>query len=254
MQRLLCTLLIVVLCLLGTVMTAWSVELKIGAGAAPTENILKPIKEPFEKATGLKLAIIASGPKIGLQELQKGTLDAAAAGLSFNDWLAMMKVEGSAVVEPAAMQSFTIGKDRIVVITHKDNPVKRLSKEELQGIFTGATANWKELGGNDLPIMIVWGKLIQGTNSMFVSKMLDGKPQAKEVLEATTAEDVRQNVAANEAAVGIGPLAILDGSVNSPETPELAREITLVTKGKPSDNMQRLLDFIRGEGQKYIKQ
>jgi len=254
MQRVLGTLLIVVLCLLGTVLTAWSAELKIGAGAAPTENILKPIKEPFERATGLKLSIISTGPKIGLQELQKGTLDAAAAGLSFSDWLAMMKAEGSAVVDPAALQYFTIGKDRIVVITHKDNPVKKLSKEQLQGIFTGATANWKELGGNDLPIMVVWGKLIQGTNSMFISKMLDGKPQAKEVLDATTAEDVRQNVAANASAVGIGPLAILDGSVNSPETPELAREITLVTIGKPSDNVQRLLDFIRSEGQKYIKQ
>ncbi len=254
MQRILGTLLIVVLSLLGTIITAWSTELKIGAGAAPTENILKPIKEPFERATGLKLSIISSGPKIGLQELEKGNLDAAAAGLSFNDWLAMMKVEGSTVVDPTALQQFTIGKDRIVVITHKDNPVKKLSKEQLQGIFTGATANWKELGGNDLPIMVVWGKLIQGTNSMFISKMLDGKPQAKEVLEATTADDVRQNVAANEAAVGIGPLAILDGSVNSPETPELAREITLVTKGKPSDNVQRLLNFIDGEGKKYIKQ
>ncbi|MBA4374464.1 MAG: phosphate ABC transporter substrate-binding protein, partial [Thermodesulfovibrio sp.] len=44
-------------------------EVKIGAGAAPTENVLKPIKEAFEKATGTRLTIISSGPKNGLVDL-----------------------------------------------------------------------------------------------------------------------------------------------------------------------------------------
>lgn len=229
-------------------------ELKIGAGAAPTENILKPCKEKFEKTTGIQLVIIASGPKVALNDLDRGAVDAAAAGLSLDDWLALMKKEGSPVSDPAGLVANPIGKDRIVVLTNKENPVKSLSKDQLKGIFSGETASWKEVGGPDLPILVVWGKLIPGTNSMFTAKIMDGKPVTKEVLDATTADDVRQNVLANPSAVGIGPAAIADGSVNAPAIPEVARTITLITKGQPSAKVRKLLDFIKGEGQKYVKQ
>jgi phosphate transport system substrate-binding protein len=227
-------------------------EIKIGAGAAPTENVLKPVKEAFEKSSGISLQIISSGPKIALQDLDKGAVDAAAAGLSFDDWMALMKKEGAEVKDPAGLRQLVIGKDSIVVLVNKANPVTQLSKEQLKGIFTGSITNWKEVGGPDLPVIVVIGKLMPGTNSMFTKNMLDEAPMTKEVLEATTAEDVRQNVAANAEAIGIGPVAVIDASVKSPKTPELARPITLVTRGAPSPGVQKLLDFIKGDGQKLI--
>lgn len=233
--------------------TAAADEIRIGAGAAPTENVLKPVKEAFEKATGHKLLIISSGPKNALMDLERGAVDAAAAGLSFDDWLALMKKENSEIKDPASLSPVIIGKDRIVVLVDKSNVVKSLSKEQLQAIFSGQAGSWKEFGGTDTPILVVWGKLIPGTNSMFEKNIMGGKAVSKDVLEATTAEDVRQNVKSNPGAVGIGPVAILDGSVNSPSTPEVARVITLLTKGKPSDKVQKLLDFIKGEGQKLVK-
>ncbi len=233
---------------------AFAEEIKVGAGAAPVENVLKPVKEHFEKATGIKLTIIASGPKIALQDLEKGAVDAAAAGLTFDDLMDLMRKEGAEVKDPASLQQVTIGKDKIIVLLHKDNPVSKLSKEQLKGIFTGKIANWKDVGGKDMPIIVVWGKLIPGTNSLFVKNILDGQAQTRDVLEATTAEDVRQNVASNPEAVGIGPVAVVDATVKSPDTPEISRPIILVTKGKPSANVQKLIDFIKGEGQKYIKQ
>jgi len=228
-------------------------EIKVGAGAAPTENVLKPVKEPFTKATGIGLQIISSGPKIAWQDLEKGAVDAAAAGLAFDDWMALMKKEGAEVKDPAAYQQVTIGKDTIVVLVHKSNPVAQLSKEQLKGIFTGAITNWNAVGGPNLPIMVVWGKLIPGTNSLFTKHMLDNAAPTKEVLEATTAEDVRQNVAANPEAIGIGPVAVVDASVNSPKVPEVSRPIILLTKGAPSPAVQKLIDFIKGEGQKYVR-
>lgn len=228
-------------------------EIKVGAGAAPTENVLKPLREAFEKATGHKLTIISSGPKVALQDLQAGTLDAAAAGLTVDDWLALMKKEGAEVKNPTALQTVVIGKDRIVVLVNKSNPVTKLSKEQLKGLFTGEIENWKDVGGGDAPVIIVWGKLIPGTNSTFAKAFLEGAEFTKDVLEVGTADEVRQNVAANAEAVGIGPVAILDGTIGSPETPEVGRPITLATVGKPSAKVQALLDFIKGEGQKYVK-
>lgn len=254
MKRYVLTLAVCIMSILMLSIGAFAEEIKIGAGAAATENILKPIKEHFEKATGVKLTIISSGPKLSMIDLEKGAIDAAAVGLTFEDLLILMKKEGAEVKDPASLQHVTIGKDKIIVLLHKDNPVSKLSKEQLKGIFTGKITNWKDVGGKDMPIIVVWGKLIPGTNSLFVKNILDGESQTKDVLEATTAEDIRQNVASNPEAVGIGPVAVVDASVKSPETPEVSRPIIFITKGKPSPNVQKLIDFIKGEGQKYIKQ
>lgn len=247
-------LLLTVVFVFSFVLNGYAQELKIGAGAAPTENILKPIKEHFEKATGIKLYIISSGPKIAMEDLQKGSVHAAAAGLSFEDWLTLMKKEGIEIKNPALFQHTVIGKDRIVILLHKDNPVSKLSKDQIKGIFTGKITNWKDVGGKDLPIIVVWGKLIPGTNALFVREMLDGENITKEVLEATTAEDIRHNVASNPEAIGIGPIAIIDATVKSPDTQVVGRPITLVTIGTPSIEVQKLINYIKGEGQKYIKQ
>lgn len=248
------TTLISALCIGAAATIAWGAdEIKIGAGAAPTENVLKPITAPLEKAAGLKLAIIANGPKNALTDLDRGTVDAAAAGLSFKDWMELMKKEGAGVKDPSVYQPTVIGKDRIVVIVHKDNSVKELSKEQLKGIFTGKIDNWQAVGGPDSPIIVVWGKLIPGTNSMFTKNMLDGEAVLADVLETTTATEIKANVAANPPAIGIGPAAIVDGTINAPKVPDVSRDITLVTKGAPSPKVQKLLDFIKGEGQKHIK-
>ena len=233
--------------------TAFAEDIRIGAGAAPTENILKPIRAAFEKASGITLNTISNGPKQAFIELEKGTVDAAAAGLALDDWWALLKKEGVAVTNPGAYQGLVIGKDRVVVITHKDNKIPALSKEQLQGIFSGKTQNWKDVGGKDMPILLVWGSLIPGTNSMFSKVALGGTAVTKEVLEATTAEDVKDKVKSNPEAIGIGPAAIVDDSIWSPKSPEVARDITLLTKGAPSAKIQKLLGFIKGDGARLIK-
>lgn len=240
-------------CTLVLTITAGAEELKIGAGAAPTENILKPIEAGFEKASGLSLTVLSNGPKQAFIELEKGTVDAASAGLSIDDWWALLKKEGVAVANQGAYQSQVIGKDRVVVLTHKDNKIASLSQEQLVGIFSGKIQSWKEVGGKDMPVLIVWGSLIPGTNSMFAKVALGGATVSKEVLDATTAADVKDKIRANPEAVGIGPAAIVDDSVWSPKSPEVARNITIMTKGAPSAKVEKLLDYIKGEGAKLIK-
>lgn len=244
----LCTL----FCLLMTT-AALADVLKIGAGAAPTENVLKPIETAFEKAAGLDMSITSSGPKQAFIELDRGTVDAAAAGLTLDDWMALLKKEGVAVADPKAYQSVVIGKDKVIVLTHKSNRVKMLSKEQLKGIFSGKTTNWKDVGGSDTPILIVWGKMIQGTNSMFIKNMLDGSEPIKDVMEVGTADDVKTAVESNPEAIGIGPLSLYGPTLNVPATPELGRAITMLTKGAPKPAVQKLISFIAGDGAPYVK-
>lgn len=227
-------------------------EVKVGAGAAPTENIFGKIKEPMEKAIGLKLVVVSNGPVQALQDLDKGAVDAATGGLTFPDWMNLMEKEGYKIPDKSSYKSRVIGKDVVRVIVHKDIPVKSLSKEQLKDIFTGKLADWKGAGGPDLPVKVVLGAKIPGTQSVFQKQIMDGGDYTKNVLEATTAEDVKAKVAATPGAVGLGPLSIIDSSISAPEIPEVGRPITLITKGAPSPDVLKMLDFISGEGQKYI--
>ena len=88
-----------------------SEDLKIGAGAAPTENIFNQIKEPMEKSIGLKMAVISNGPVAAWKELDNGTVHAASAGLSFSDWVALMQKEGYRIADQDQYHHWEIGVD-----------------------------------------------------------------------------------------------------------------------------------------------
>lgn len=50
--------------------------------------------------------------------------------------------------------------DGIAILVHDSNPVKSLSIDQLQGIFSGETSNWKEVGGRDTTIRVFIPKRI----------------------------------------------------------------------------------------------
>lgn len=43
--------------------------------------------------------------------------------------------------------------DALVFLVNESNPVENVTTEQLQGIYTGQITNWKELGGEDVPII-----------------------------------------------------------------------------------------------------
>jgi len=79
---------------MGLVSPSSAEEVKIGAGAAPTENVFKKIMGPMETSIGLKVVLVSNGPSEALKDLDKGLLDAATGGVTFQDWMSMMDKEG----------------------------------------------------------------------------------------------------------------------------------------------------------------
>ncbi len=51
-----------------------------------------------------------------------------------------------------ALTSYPIAKDAFVFIVNPKNPVRNLTIEQIQKIYTGEIRNWKEVGGNDAAI------------------------------------------------------------------------------------------------------
>lgn len=227
-------------------------EVKVGAGAAPTENIFNKIKEPMATAIGVQLTIISSGPVQALKDLDSGTVDAAAGGVTFPDWMAMMEKEKYAIPDKSIYKNRVIGKDIVKVLTNKDVTVTTLSKEQLADLFTGKTKNWSAVGGPDKPVVIIVGSKIPGTQSVFQKQVMMGQAYSKDAVEGTTADDLKTKVAATSGAISLGTMAQVDATINAPAIPEVGRPITLITKGAPSAGVQKMLDYISGPGQQFI--
>ena len=235
----------------GVVGTALAEEVKIGTGAAATENIFNKITGPME-ATGVTLNVISGGPEQALKDLDAGTIDAAVAGMTFPDWMAMMEKGGYAIPDKSVYKNRVIGKDIIKVMTNKDVTVTALSKEQLAAVFTGKAKNWSEVGGPNLPIVVIFGSKIPGTQTVFQKQAMDGAPYTKDAVEGTTADDLKTRVIATSGAVSVGAMGQIDATINAPTIPEIGRPMTLITKGEPSAGVQKMLDFIAGPGQALI--
>ena len=236
----------------GVTGTALAEEVKVGAGAAATENIFNKIKDPMEKANGVKLTVISSGPVQGVKDLDAGTVEAAAGGLTFPDWMAMMEKEGYAIPDKNIYKNRVIGKDIVKVLTNKDVTVTALSKEQLTAIFTGKAKNWSEVGGPSKPIVVIVGTKIPGTQAVFQKQAMNGEPYSKDAVEGTTIDDLKAKVVSTSGAVSLGTTGQVDATINAPAIPEIGRPITLITKGAPSAGLQKMLDFIAGPGQQLI--
>jgi phosphate transport system substrate-binding protein len=228
-------------------------ELKIGGGAGPIDGFLKPLKEPFEKATGIKLTLNSYGGTIAFKLLEKGESDAAAVGLTFKDLMAELEKDKIIVPDPSLYQHSIIGSGKIYVIVNKDNPVTTLSRAQLKSILTGKTTSWQDVGGKNSIIMVVINKNNVGTNNTMMKIVLDGEPFLRDVLYVGSVGELKTTLAQNTEAIAFGPYALIDQNLKAIDTPEISRPIILITKGKPSSKVQMLIDFIKKEGNKYIK-
>ena len=73
----------------------------------------------------------------------------------------------SSMVNPD--QEHIIAVDSMVVVTHADNPVDELTKEQLQKIFAGDIRNWSELGGPDKPINVIMHEEDSASHEYFMT-------------------------------------------------------------------------------------
>lgn len=67
-----------------------------------------------------------------------------------------------------------IAKEAFVFFTHEHNPVKNLSTEQIQSIYSGKTTNWKQVGGNSHRILAFQRPENSGSQT-WLQKIMDGQ-------------------------------------------------------------------------------
>jgi phosphate transport system substrate-binding protein len=228
-------------------MSAYAAEVvRVEGGGAAIATVFGPMKEHFEKDTGMVLSITQSTPFKGLVALVEGRADVATGAVSLEDMIKGAAKEG-VTVNPASLQKLDLTVTRTVVFTHKSNKVAKLSKEQLKKIFTGKITNWKDVGGQNLPIQVVWGNATPGQNAKFTREILGGAAVTAKARRVTNYASIRDTVAATPGAIGIDPLGMATNNIHTPKVPSITSPIIVVTKGKPTPAAQKVFDYFKEE-------
>lgn len=256
MKKIIVTLGIMSLIAASSTMALAAESINLVGGSTSISTVINPVKAAFEKATGITLYATAAGSKIALQKLDAGDAEVATAGHTQEELFGNIKKDNTKLKNP--LESINVIKlaepTSYSVIVNPANPVSKLSKDQLNGIFTGKITNWKDVGGKDAAILCVVSNLSPGTNDAFTKTFLGGKKISIDTLDASNATDLRQNIATNPDAIGFLASALIDSSVKGVETLTMkSSPIIMLTIGKPSPKVQKLVDFILGEGKQYIK-
>lgn len=81
-----------------------------------------------------------------------------------------------------------IVSEAFVFLTHVDNPVKGLTTQNIQDIYTGKVTNWLEVGGPDEAIIPYQRPVNSGSQTGFLDLVMDGQQPMKAPEELVTAE------------------------------------------------------------------
>ncbi len=112
-------------------------------GSSTMCPLIAEIAKRFESLhPDVKVEVQCGGSGRGISDAKDGKSDIGMASRALTE-----KEKG--------LHGFSIARDGISVILHKDNPVKTLSDEQVASIYTGKITNWKEVEGRDAMITVV---------------------------------------------------------------------------------------------------
>ena len=211
---------------------------------------------------GINISLSGGGSGDGIKALVDKSTDIANSSREIKDKeITLAKEKG---VSPVA---HTIAIDALTPIVHPKNKVNGLTIDQLSQIYQGKITNWKEVGGDDLKIIVVSRDSSSGTFESWGHLVLNNaKVTPKAQLQASSGAVV-QAVSKNRYAIGYVGIGYIDKAVKgltvngitasaktalSKEYP-IARPLYMYTNGQPTGEAANFIKFVLSPaGQKLV--
>lgn len=191
---------------LSTALTAQKIVIKGSDTVLPLSQ--KEAESYMKQNTSSGITIIGGGSGVGIAALLDGTTDIAMASRK-------LKMDERLKLQEAgtAFKEVIIANDALSVIVHPQNKVNQLTREQLEAIFTGKIKNWKEVGGDDLTIVVYSRESSSGTYEFFKEHVMARKNYATTVLNMPATGAIIQSVSQTKGAIGYVGLAYVNKEV-----------------------------------------
>lgn len=162
----------------------------------------KEAEDLMKTNADVSVTVVGGGSGVGLTALIDGTTDIAMASRDMKTEEKLKFVELKKEIEEVV-----IAYDALTVIVNPANKVGKLTREQLEKIFTGEIKNWKEVGGEDAKIVAYSRESSSGTYEFFKEEVMGKKNYATDILSLPATGAIVQAVGQTKGAIGYIGLA-----------------------------------------------
>src|SRR3989338_2199793 len=111
---------------------------------------------------GSEISVAGGGSGTGIAALLNGEINLANSSRPIKEEERAQASElGFDIVE------FAVARDGLSVIVHPDNPITQLTIDQIGKVYRGEVTNWKEVGGNDVSVILYGRQSTSGTYEFF---------------------------------------------------------------------------------------
>jgi phosphate transport system substrate-binding protein len=172
-------------------------------GSSTVAPLAAEIGKRFESQhPNIRVDVQTGGSSRGIADARTGVANIGMASRALKD-------------EEKDLQAFSIARDGIGIILHKENPVKSLSNQQVIDIYTGKINNWQQVSGKNAPITVVNKAEGRSTLELFLGYF---KLKSSDVKASVVIGDNQQGiktVAGNPNAIGYVSIGTAEYSINN---------------------------------------
>lgn len=226
------------------------------AGSTAFQPFAEKLAEQFmTKNPNVNVTVQGGGSAVGIQSASSG-----AAQIGMADLVTLPE-------DAKGLTSTVVAKDGIAIVVNPKNKVNNLTTDQARDIFNGKIVNWKEVGGDDVPITVVSREAGSGTRTSF-EQILTNITLKKDALIQDSNGTIRETVANDVNSVGYLSHGLINEKIKAIKIDDvectsemiiagqykLVRPIFLLVKGEMVGEVKNFIDYILSvEGQKTIK-
>ena len=204
-------------------------------GSTSMQKVIGALGEQFQADhKGITFTYNPTGSGSGITAVSEGRCDIGLSSRALKDDEAA-----------GGLTATTFALDGIAIIVNSENTVEDLTLEQIKGLATGEITNWSEVGGPDMPVVLVGREAGSGTRDGFES-IVDVKDACKYDQELTSTGAVIAGVAANPNAFGYASLSAVDDTVKAVTVEGVAASEATVQDG--TYKIQRPFVFVTKDG------
>lgn len=178
-----------------------AVQIKKLEGSNPQEGKIE-FKMSSQDVGTYAVEILSHGSSEAFKDLEAGKCDIGITSRRINEGeINTLKAAGLGDLSTLKSE-IIIALDGVSVIVNNNNPVNRLSVEQLSDIFSGAITNWSQVGGNAGEIKVYSMDEKSGTYDTFKSFIFKDKDIKSDAVRLVNGNDIAGKISSDINAIG----------------------------------------------------